>query len=311
MRAVIYEKYGPPEVLRMVEIPKPQPRDDEILVKVYATAATIGDSRMRSFTVPQAQWLFARLYLGVRKPKRPILGMSLAGDVEAVGSAVTCFRVGDAVFASTFDLSFGGYAEYKCLPHNGKVVAKPANVTYEEAAAIPAGSVTALRCLRKGKVQRGQKVLIYGASGAVGTYAVQLARHLGAEVTGVCGARHLDLVKSLGAGRVIDYRQEDFTRSGPVYDVVVDAVHKISAAQGKQALKPGGAYIDVHSASGGGGEQMEELAFITELVAGGSIRPVIDCCYPLEEIVAAHHYVDEGHKAGNVAITVAHKEQTP
>lgn len=309
MRAVIYEQYGPPEVLRLVEIAKPAPQDDEILVKVYATAATIGDSRMRSFTVPPAQWLFARLYLGVRKPKRPILGMSLAGDVEAIGRAVTRFRPGDPVFASTFAENFGGYAEYKCLPQDGKVAPKPPNVSYAEAAAIPAGGTTALRCLRKAKLQPGQKVLIYGASGAVGTYAVQIARHLGAEVTGVCSARHLDLVKSLGARQVIDYTQEDFTGAGAIYDVVFDAVHKLSAAQGKAALKPGGVYIDVHTASGGGGEQMEELLFITELVAQGLIRPVIDRSYPLEEIVAAHQYVDQGHKSGNVAITVAHKQE--
>ncbi len=309
MRAVIYTEYGPPEVLRLVEIPKPVPRDDEILVKVYATAATIGDSRMRSFTVPTALWLPSRLYLGVFKPKRPVLGMSLAGDVEATGGAVTRFRPGEPVFASTFALNFGGYAEYKCLPQDGMVTSKPPNVTYEVAAAIPAGGPTALRCLRKARIQPGQTVLIYGASGAVGTYAVQIARHLGAEVTAVCSARHLELVKSLGASHVIDYTQEDFTRAGAVYDVVFDAVHKIAAVEGKRALKPGGVYLDVHSASGNG-QQMEELAFITELVAQGMVRPVIDRCYPLEEIVAAHQYVDQGHKAGNVAITVAHKEKT-
>lgn len=309
MRAVVYTEYGPPEVLRLEEVPKPAPRDHEILIKVYATAATIGDARMRSFTVPPAQWLFARLYLGVWKPKRPILGMSLAGEVEAAGSAVTRFQPGDSVFASTFAANFGGYAEYKCLPQNGLVLPKPPNVTYEEAAAIPAGSTTALRCLRKAGIQPGQRVLIYGASGAVGAYAVQLARHLGAEVTAVCGPRHVEMVRSLGAGQVLDYTQEDFTASGAVYDVVFDAVHKMAPAQGRQVLKPGGVYLDVHRASGNDGEKMNELVFITELVAQGIVRPVIDRCYPLEEIVAAHRYVDAGHKAGNVAITVSHKEK--
>jgi NADPH:quinone reductase-like Zn-dependent oxidoreductase len=305
----VYTEYGPPEVLRLEEVPKPAPRDHEILIKVYATAATIGDARMRSFTVPPAQWLFARLYLGVWKPKRPILGMSLAGEVEAAGSAVTRFRPGDSVFASTFAANFGGYAEYKCLPQNGLVLPKPPNVTYEEAAAIPAGSATALRCLRKAGIQPGQRVLIYGASGAVGAYAVQLARHLGAAVTAVCGPRHVEMVRSLGAGQVLDYTQEDFTASGAVYDVVFDAVHKMAPAQGRQVLKPGGVYLDVHRASGNDGEKMNELVFITELVAQGIVRPVIDRCYPLEEIVAAHRYVDAGHKAGNVAITVSHKEK--
>ena len=310
MRAAIYTEYGPPEVLRLADVPQPAPEDGEILVKVAATVATIGDSRIRSFTVPTSQWLFARLYLGLRKPKRPILGMSLAGEVEAVGRAVTRFQPGDPVFASTFAANFGGYAQYKCLPQNGLVLPKPPNVTYEEAAAIPAGSTTALRCLRKAGIQPGRRVLIYGASGAVGAYAVQLARHLGAEVTAVCGPRHGDLVRSLGASQVIDYTQEDFTASGARYDVVFDAVHKLPAAQGRKALKPGGVYLDVHTASGNSGERMEELVFVTELVTQGVIRPVIDRCYPLEEIVAAHRYVDAGHKAGNVAITVSHKEKS-
>jgi NADPH:quinone reductase-like Zn-dependent oxidoreductase len=230
--------------------------------------------------------------------------MSLAGDVEEVGPAVTRFRRGDAVFASTLRTDFGGYAEYKCLPQHGLVVNKPPNITYEDAAAIPAGSVTALRCLRHAKIQPGHKVLVYGASGAVGTYAVQLARHFGAQVTGVCSARHLDLVRSLGAAGVIDYACEDFTRAGPVYDVVFDAVHKLPPARSKKALKPGGTYLDAHGNYGRSGESLEELVFVTDLVARGAIRPVIDRCYPLAEIVAAHRYVDEGHKAGNLAIVV-------
>jgi NADPH:quinone reductase-like Zn-dependent oxidoreductase len=309
MRAVVYTHYGPPEVLQLAERPTPVPRAHEILVQVHASAATIGDARMRAFRVPQGQWLFARLYLGVWGPRRQILGMSLAGDVTAVGADVTRFKRGDAVLASTFNVDFGGYAEYKCLPQDGLVVIKPPNVTYAEAAAIPAGSITALRCLRQGNIRPGQQVLIYGASGAVGTYAVQLARHFGAEVTAVCGARHRDLLRGLGVTKVIDYAAEDFAAAGPSYDVVFDAVHKLDPAHGRRALKVGGVYLDAHK-SGGSGETLAELRFMTDLVAAGAVRPVIDRCYPLEEIVAAHRYVDEGHKAGNVAISVAHKQET-
>ncbi len=306
MKAIVYTRYGPPEVLQLTEVAKPVPKDDEILVKVYATTVTKGDTRMRSFTVPRAQWLFARLYLGVRGPKRSILGMELAGDVAAAGRAVTRFKPGDQVFASTFAVNFGGYAEYKCLPQDGIVAGKPSNLTHEEAAALPGAGMMALLFLRQAKIQPGQKVLIYGASGAVGTYAVQLARYSGAEVTGVCSSANLALVESLGAGKVIDYSKEDFTESGETYDVVFDAVSKISLAQEKKALKPAGIQLDVHSLAGG--ETLEGLLFLKELAEAGHIRPVIDRCYPLEEIVAAHRYVDQGHKKGNVAITVAHKE---
>lgn len=305
MKAIVYTRYGPPDVLHLVEIPKPVPRENEVLAKVRATTVTIGDVRMRRFDVPRGQWLFARLYLGIRHPKRPVLGMELAGDVEAVGRAVTRFKAGDAILASTFDVNFGGYAEYKCLPEGGMLVIKPAALTYEEAAAVPGGGMTALRCLKKGNIQPGQKVLIYGASGAVGTYAVQLARrHFGADVTGVCSTSNLEWVQALGADRVIDYTREDFTRRGETYDVVFDAVGKLPASQAKKLLKNSGSYINVHRDSGSG-EKLEELHILKDLLEAGTIKPVIDRCYPMDQIVEAHRYVEQGHKKGNVTITIS------
>jgi NADPH:quinone reductase-like Zn-dependent oxidoreductase len=306
MKAIVYTKYGPPEVLRLQEVEKPAPRDREVLVKVHATTVTIGDTIMRSLNMPIPGWqrLLARLYLGIRRPKRPILGMELAGEVESVGRKVTRFKPGDPVFASTFAVNFGGYAEYKCLPENGVLALKPANLTYEEAAAIPGAGQTAWQCLKKGKIQRRQTVLIYGASGAVGTYAVQLAsRHFGADVTGVCSGRNLELVKSLGASQVIDYTREDFTQSGATYDVVFDAVGKLLPAQGKKALKQTRIYINVHTDSDGG-DKLENLLLLKELIEAGKLKPAIDRVYPLEQIVEAHRYVEQGHKKGNVVITL-------
>ena len=312
MKAIVYEKYGPPDVLLLKEIEKPAPRANEMLVKVHATTVTIGDTIMRSFNLPIRGWqkVMARLILGWRKPKRHILGMELAGVVESVGREVTRFRSGDAVFASTFAVNFGGYAEYKCLPEDGVIAVKPANLTYEEAAAVPGAGQTAWHCLKKGNIQPGQAVLIYGASGAVGTYAVQLAsRHFGADVTGVCSGANLELVKSLGASQVIDYTRQDFTQSGATYNVVFDAVGKLTPTQGKKALKTGGVYINVHADSDGG-DKLENLLVLKGLIEAGKIKPVIDRCYPLEQMAEAHRYVEQGHKKGNVVITVVHHNKT-
>jgi NADPH:quinone reductase-like Zn-dependent oxidoreductase len=310
MKAIVYTKYGPPDVLQLIEMEKPAPRDNEVLVKIHATTVTIGDTIMRSFNLPISGWqkVMAQIILGWNKPRRSILGMELAGEVESVGRQVTRFKPGDPVFASTFAVNFGGHAEYKCLPQNGVIAIKPANLTYEQAAAIPGAGQTAWRCLVKGKIQPGQKILIYGASGAVGTYAVQLASHyFGADVTGVCSGANLELVKSLGAGQVIDYTRQDFTQSGPTYDVVFDAVGKLNPAQGKKPLKPGGVYINVHTDSDGG-DKLENLLVLKGLVESGKLTAVIDRVYPLEQIVEAHRYVEMGHKKGNVVITIAEKE---
>jgi NADPH:quinone reductase-like Zn-dependent oxidoreductase len=306
MKTIVYTEYGPPEVLQIEEMVKPIPRDNEVLVRVYATTVTIGDTIMRSLNIPRPRLerLLARIFLGIRKPKRPILGMELCGEIESTGRNVKRFRVGDPVFASTFAMNFGGYAEYKCLPETGVVAVKPVNITYEEAAAAPGAGMTALQCLRKGKLQHGQNVLIYGASGAVGTFAVQLAKHhYGADVTGVCSTTNLELVRSLGADTVIDYTRQDFTQSGEIYDVIFDAVGKTSPSSAKGVLKRTGIYLNVHSSSAGG-DTVENLVALKELIEAGKVRPVIDRCYSFEQIVEARRYVDAGHKKGNVVITV-------
>jgi NADPH:quinone reductase-like Zn-dependent oxidoreductase len=305
MKAIVCTKYGPPEVLQLQEVAKPTPKDKEVLIRIYATAVTASDCIIRGFKVSMRRWIPGRLLLGLTKPRKPILGLVLAGEIETVGKNVKRFQTGDKVYAFT-RFRFGAYAEYTCLPEDSVMALMPSNLTYEEAAAVPFGGLLSLHFLRKGQIHSGQKVLIYGASGAVGTSAIQLARHFGTEVTGVCSTTNLALVKSLGAEKVIDYTHEDITEKGELYDFIFDAVGKRKSSQFKlqcqKALTPNGKYISVDD--GSPKLQIEDLVFLTELIEAGQIKAVIDNCYPLEHIVEAHRYVDQGHKKGNVVITV-------
>ena len=309
MKAMVTTKYGGPEVLQIAERDKPTPQENEVLIRIHATTVSVGDVRMRSFDVPRGTWLIARLYLGFRKPKKDILGMEAAGEVETVGSDVTKFKVGDRVFASTFWTGLGGYAQYKCMPEDDMLGIIPENMSYEEAVPVLGGGVTAAKILKKGNIQPGQKVLIYGASGNVGTYAVQIAKYLGAEVTGVCSTRNLELVKELGADSVIDYTVEDFTQNGVSYDIVFDAVDKMESSQRKVSLKETGIYLNVNKDSGGVGkskDHIEQLVLLKELMEAGKLKSVIDKTYTFEQIPEAHTYVETGRKRGAVVVTVDH-----
>lgn len=311
MKAVICTKYGPPEVLHLEEVPKPVPKDDEVLIKIHATTVHIGDTKLRALrpglgpVMDPIMKVFMRVVIGFTGPRKKILGMELSGVVEQVGKNVTAFKPGDEVFVGT-EMRFGAYAEYICLPQDMALMKKPPTMTHEEAATIPNGATTALRILRKAGIRPGHRVLVYGASGSVGTFAVQLARNLGAEVTGVCSGPNLEMIRALGAEKVIDYTTTDFTQNGERYDVIFDAVGKISRHKVGGSLTETGKYLSVLRDSGHSMKlHVEDLQLLEDQIEAGRLKTVIDRSYPLEDIVEAHRYVDAGHKKGNVVVRVA------
>jgi len=328
MKAMVWTKFGPPEVLQLKEVAKPAPKDNEVLIRIYATTVTAGDCELRGLKFPIALRLPIRIFVGLIRLIRPrpmILGQELAGEVEAVGKEVTRFRKGDQVFGWS-GLGLGAYAEYTCLPEKGVLAIKPSNITYEESAPLSVGGLEAVYFLRKGNIQSGQKVLIHGAGGSIGTFAIQLAKYFGADVTGVDSTGKLDMLRSIGAEQVVDYTQEDFTKSGETYDVIFDVVGKSSFSRSVRLLTHNGRYLlgnarlsqrvqgrwtsmrsskkvipwKARTAS----EYTEDCNFLKELLEAGKIKSVIDRCYPLEQIAEAHRYADTGHKKGNVVITV-------
>lgn len=323
MKAIVYEEYGAPEVLHLKELEKPAIKTDEILVRIHATTVSSADARLRSMNVPRGFRLITRLVFGFTKPKKGTLGQEFAGEVVAVGKAVTEFKEGDAVFGSSGKM--GCYAEYVAVPESGPIVLKPANLSDDEAASIPFGALSSLVYLRDlGKIKAGQKVLVNGASGSLGTFAVQLAKYFGAEVTGVCSTGNISLVKSIGADHVVDYTQTDFATRDDRYDIIFDTVGNLTFSHAKKALTLNGRlllavagipqflqmlWIGIVSRkkviAGVAEFKKEDLAFIKELIESGSIKPVIDSRYPLEKTVEAHRYVDKGHKKGGVVITLA------
>ncbi|HEB2441782.1 NAD(P)-dependent alcohol dehydrogenase [Bacillus thuringiensis] len=301
MKAIICTKYGPPNVLQLQNVEKPKPKKNEVLVKIHATSVSTGDCRIRGFNSPLLFWIPMRIILGFRKPRKPILGVELSGEIEDIGTDVTQFKKGDQVFALT-ELNLGGYAEYTCLHESGLIALKPTNVTYEEAAVIPFGGTSALHFLRKGQIKKGQRVLIYGASGSVGTAAVQLAKYFGATVTAICSSSNFDLVTALGADNVIDYMKEDFTKRGEHYDIIFDAVGKYKKSLCTDALMPNGKYVSVNGMMAK--VSKEDMNLLKQLAETEKLKPVIDRTYRLEEIAEAHIYVEKGHKKGNVSITL-------
>jgi NADPH:quinone reductase-like Zn-dependent oxidoreductase len=330
MKAVIYTKYGSPDVLQLVEVEKPTPRDNEVLVRIYAVSINYGDTiarnfgkvSSREFNMPFLFWLLARIAFGWNKPKNKTLGSEFAGKIESIGKDVKLFKAGDDVFGYRGQ-SMGANAEYLCMPENGLLAIKPANLTYEEAATVPYGALTALNLLRKMNIQRGQKVLINGASGGIGSAAVQLAKYYGAEVSGVAGTPRLEYMKSLGADKVIDYTKEDFTKNGEIYDLIFDILGRSSFSSCKNSLNENGRYLLASfklkqllqmlwtSKIGSkkvicalSGENIEDLLFIKKLVEDGKIKSVIDKCYPLEQTAEAHRYIEVGHKKGSVVINL-------
>ena len=330
MKAIVCTEYGTPDVLQLKEVVTPTPKDNDVLIRVHATSVNFGDLMARNFKAVSPRkfnmlflfWLLAKLSFGLRKPNFTILGNELAGDIEAVGKDVKRFRKGDQVFGYPGQ-SFGAYAEYLCMPEDGVLAIKPTNMTYEEAAVVPYGAIMALNLLRKVDIQPGQKVLINGASGGIGSAAVQIAKHFGAEVTGVCGAPRLEFVKSLGADKVIDYTKEDFTQNGETYDLIFDVLGKGSFSKVRRSLNPNGILLfasfkmkqltQMLWTSMTGGRKVicaiapgstEDLISVKELIEAGKIKAVMDRCYPLEQMAEAHRYVEQGHKKGNVVITI-------
>ena len=325
MKAIVWTKYGPPEVLQFQEVKKPSPKENEVLIKVFAATVTAGDCELRRSDFPIGLWLMVRLMVGIRKPRIKILGQELAGEIEWTGKKVTNFKIGDAVFAAT-EMRLGAYAEYACLPGKSAMAIKPVQMTYEEAATIPTGGLNALHFLKKGKIRSGQSILIIGAGGSIGTYAVQIAKSYGAQVSCVDNGNKLEMLLSIGADHVIDYTKEDFTKNGELYDLIIDVVGKSSFSRNVRSLSENGHYIlgnpklkwkikglwislTSHKKiiSAIASYHPEDLIFLKELIEAGKIKSVIDRRYPLEKTAEAHNYVETGQKTGNVVITIGSK----